>query len=92
LAASPGAILIVTAATGLDVEPNAGGTVEGTTTRLAGASISEEFRQEIRAIPFESFPGVFAALVEQTIERRMGDDQAAGSAALARLDDGKRPG
>src|SRR5262245_21026757 len=85
VAAGPRTVLVVAAPEGLCVEPETRGAEGWSATRPTSSIVAEELGQQVGTLPLEPLPRVLTVLVKHTVERRAGDDKAAGTAAVARL-------
>lgn len=80
------------ATSGRRIKPEAGGAIRGTAPGASGRLVGKNFRDEVRSVPPEIFPGVLARAVEIATKGRPRDHQAASAAVVARVEDRKWPG
>ena len=77
----------MTAAPGIRIVPGTGRAVAGPPSVSTRLLIGENLREKVRAIPFESLPCLFSALIEDAVERGRCHHEAARTAAVARVNE-----
>jgi hypothetical protein len=87
LPAGERAIFVVATATRGGVVPEARRAREGLTGGPTRPVVGDDFEDEVATLALEPLPGLLADLVEDAVERRVRDDEAAGAATVARIDD-----
>ncbi len=88
LPAGERAVVVMAAASGFEVVPEAGRSGKGLSRRSSGAVIGDDLQNEIPALAFQPFPARLAEPLKDAVERRVRDDQAAGATPLAGFDHG----
>lgn len=88
LPAGERAVIVMPAASGFGVVPEAGRSGERFSGRSSGAVIGDDLQNQIPALAFQPFPGRLAEPLKDAVERWVRDDQAAGATPLAGFDHG----